>query len=294
MLIVLHARRLLRGAYAASYAAAAAIARRLIPPESALGRLKGRIARKLKPLPRHPFGELLETFAALRPNAFFIQVGSNDGAHSDPLRPVILNSNWRGILIEPVPYVFERLRANYGHIQRLKLENVAIAAQDGTLPFHHLRKAAADDAGKLPGWYDQLGSFLPEVVLKHKEFIPDIEQRMVRTQVQAITFDTLCRRHGVQQVDLIHIDTEGYDYEIIKLIDWSRLRPKVLLFEHHHLAPVARAECETFLRGLGYDLKPEWLDTWCLQSAGDSAEDRALRRIWNKLPAGAQPPSSTA
>lgn len=283
MLLTLQARQLLRKTYAAAFAAAAALSRRLVPPDSRLGALKARLGRRLRPLPKHPYFELLETLASLRPDAFFIQIGSNDGAHSDPLRPVILHSKWRGILIEPVPYVFERLKANYGHIKRLKLENVAIAAEDGTLPFYHLRKAAPDEIGKLPGWYDQLGSFLPEVVLKHKEFIPDIEQRVTCTQVAAITVDTLCRRNGVERVDLIHIDTEGYDYEIIKLIDWSRLRPKILIFEHHHLSTAARAECEAFLRGLGYDLKPEWLDTWCLLDEGEAAEDRSLRRVWNEL-----------
>lgn len=289
MVIPFPLRRTLRRAYALGYALAASAARRLIKPDSMLATLKSRIARRLRPQARHPWSELLECYAALRPRAFFIQIGSNDGAHSDPLRPVILSSHWRGILIEPVPYVFERLRQNYGHIDRLTLANVAIADRDGALPFYHLRKALPEEAGQLPSWYDQLGSFLPEVVLKHKEFIPDIEQRLVCTQVPAITFDTLCRRYGVEQVDLIHIDTEGYDWQIIQMIDWSRVRPKILMFEHHHLGAEARAECETLLRGLGYELKPEWLDTWCLNAAGPAAEDRALRKLWRRLPSGSTP-----
>src|SRR5438093_1498023 len=64
---------------------------------------------------------LLRAFAAEYPNAFFIEIGSNDGEHDDHLRPFILSRPWSGIMVEPVPYVFERLRRNYGGVDRIAL-----------------------------------------------------------------------------------------------------------------------------------------------------------------------------
>jgi hypothetical protein len=51
-----------------------------------------------------------------RPNVFFVQVGSNDGLHGDPSRPLIYNDiRFSGIFIEPLSAVFERLKSNYGN-----------------------------------------------------------------------------------------------------------------------------------------------------------------------------------
>ena len=86
--------------------------------------------------------KLLRAFADAYPHAFFVEIGSNDGEQHDHLRPFILDCPWRGIMVEPVPYVFERLRRNYESHGRIVLENVAIAERDGELPFYHLREAA--------------------------------------------------------------------------------------------------------------------------------------------------------
>ena len=72
--------------------------------------------------------KLIRRMARLYPKAFFIQVGANDGDQLDPLRTSVHCADWRGIMVEPVPYVFQKLKANNGHLaRRVRLENVAIA-----------------------------------------------------------------------------------------------------------------------------------------------------------------------
>ena len=44
----------------------------------------------------------------------FVQIGSNDGVTSDPLQYFVDRYAWSGILVEPVPHVFERLHAARG------------------------------------------------------------------------------------------------------------------------------------------------------------------------------------
>lgn len=237
------------------------------------GRLPG--ARPPAKLPR-----IVAAFAQAYPEAAFIQVGSNDGVQLDPLRVNILKGHWSGVMIEPVPYVFQRLRQNYGHLPRVRLENVAIADRDGTLPFYYLARAA--DRGGLPRWYDALGSFRKEVILSHRDAIPDIEQRLVCEPLPCQTFATLCAAHRIDHVDLIHIDTEGYDYEIIKRIDFGRLRPRLLIFERKHLGE-AKTECYTHLGRLGFDLIEEGLDAVALNLRDPEPRDRRLFKLWKKL-----------
>jgi FkbM family methyltransferase len=215
-------------------------------------------------------------------SVFFVEVGANDGTRHDHLRPFILSRAWRGIMVEPVPYIFERLRRNYGGIDGVVLENVAIADRDGVLPFYHVVDATDAEREHLPHWYDQIGSFSRDVILSHARDIPDIEQRIARAQVPCMTFESLCRRHLVTDIDLLVIDTEGYDHEIVKSIDFSTRRPRLLVYEHYHLSAEDRAACRQRVQQLGYRTLAEGFDTWCV----DFTRQDRLTRAWKRLRPG--------
>ena len=240
------------------------------------------LARKHRAAIRRLAGpRLVSAFAAARPDAFFIQIGANDGEQHDLLRSAILGTRWRGIMVEPVPYVFARLERNYrDHLDRITLENVAIAAEDGTLPFFHLAQVDDHESAGLPQWYDGIGSFARDHVLKHEPYIPDIADRLVRTEVPTLTFDSLCRKHGVDRVDLVQVDTEGYDHEMIKLIDFDRFRPQLFGYEHYHLTPADRAASEAHMRSHGYDIVDDGMDNWCVDRLGT---DPGLRAAWDRV-----------
>ena len=198
---------------------------RLLRKESRFGALARDLWRWATPnRVRNRIAIVLSAFAVERPEVFFIQIGANDGDHGDPLTRHVQAHDWAGILIEPVPYVFERLLANHGARGKLVLENVAIGSRDGRMPFFHL----AQTTEALPHWYDQIGSFLRSNVTKHARYIPNIEERVVETPVQCMTFESLCKKHRVRRIDLLHIDAEGCDFEILKLIDLRHWAPDLL------------------------------------------------------------------
>lgn len=193
---------------------------------------------------------ILQNFNALQGSVKFIQVGSNDGVSGDPISKYIQSGRWTGVLVEPVKYLFERLKKNYAPFAtNLAFENVAIAREKGVFTFYRLN---TDNRPDLPRWYEQLGSFNKEVVLSSKTEIPNIEELMMEEKVSAITFSELISKHDLQFVQLIHIDTEGYDYELIKLLDFTKIRPKLLLFEHKHLSHKDYVECLQLLKRVGY------------------------------------------
>jgi FkbM family methyltransferase len=222
---------------------------------------------------------LLRAFARSYPDARFVEVGANAGDHHDLLREHVLRRRWTGVMVEPVPYVFERLRRNYGDLGRVELENVAIAGSDGTLPFYHLAEAGPGDAEGLPHWYDGIGSFSRETVLSHADLIADIERRLVCTEVPCLTFDSLLARHGLDGIDLLLIDTEGYDYEILRDVDLARYRPRVVVFEHFHLSDEDRAAAREQLAAAGYETLEEHFDTFAL----DVRREDSLTRLWGRL-----------
>jgi hypothetical protein len=48
------------------------------------------------------------------------------------------------------------------------------------------------------------------------------------------------------------IDTEGYDFEIIKTIPFKYIKPSVIVYEHSHFNEEVKNECRDFLIKLGY------------------------------------------
>jgi FkbM family methyltransferase len=222
---------------------------------------------------------LVRAFADAYPKAVFAEIGANDGEQHDFLRPYILDRAWRGVIVEPVPFVFERLRRNYEERPGVALENVAVDRRDGTRRFYHLAEVADHEAEGLPRWYDGIGSFSREEVLSHAYHIPDIADRLVEIDVPCVTLETLCRRNGIEWLDLLLIDTEGYDWEIIRHIDLSRWKPRLLVYEHYHLGPEERRACRGHLGRAGYETMEEHFDTFCL----DPAPEDSLTRLWRRL-----------
>lgn len=202
----------------------------------------------------------------------FVQVGSNDGVQGDPLHPLIrTHPRWRGLFIEPVPYLFERLRRNYVRLpaarSRFSFENVAIAAEAGRRPFYYVSERARARGDDLPAWCEQLGSFKREHIVSHLEgrLVPHI----VEQDVECATLGDVLARNRVERLDLLHIDTEGSDYEVLLQLDWRRWRPRVIVFEVIHLTEQERAEAVALLRSesyrlslLGYDLLARYESGW--------------------------------
>ena len=250
------------------------------PIHTALSPRRAWRALRFRRLSRRLAGRrLIRAFAETYPEAFFVEIGSNDGVQHDFLRPFILERTWHGVMVEPVPYVFERLRRNYGSLERVELENAAIADRDGTLPFYHLREAGLAERDELPGWYDGIGSFSREVVAGHATHIPDIEGRVIRAEVPSLTFESLCRKHRISRLDLVLIDTEGYDAQIVESIDLAARHPRLLVYEHYHLDPHERSRCAGRVREHGYETMEEGFDTWCL----DTGLGDRLSAVWRGL-----------
>src|SRR5688500_13005578 len=86
--------------------------RKRLPAESSLRSLLSALGDLLPRPPIPPeqtFPSVIGKFAQLHPDAFFVQIGANDATHNDPLNRAIRRADWRGLLVEPVPYVFARL-----------------------------------------------------------------------------------------------------------------------------------------------------------------------------------------
>lgn len=208
--------------------------------------------------------EIQGALAGLR-QVYFVQVGSNDGTQGDPIHHLVTrHRQWRGIFIEPVPFLFARLKANYGDDARFVFENVAIGEQRGHAQFYYVSEAAKEALGeRLPYWYDQLGSFDRNHIVKHLDGL--LEPYIVAVELPCVPVQDILDRNAVTRVDLLHIDTEGYDYHVLSQFDFARYCPAVVLYEHKHLSAAVREQAQALMCSHGYQLYVRGADTLAIR-----------------------------
>jgi FkbM family methyltransferase len=205
---------------------------------------------RIRPSP-HPVNVLeigVHLLLARRQSPFFVQIGANDGVAGDPLRKMILKYHLRGVLVEPNPAAFLRLVANYHGEPQLRFENVAIAPSQGTRTLYFPADKNENDI---------LGSFDRNALTRRLS--RNVEIREI--QVTTLPFDSIVERSGEREVDLIQIDTEGYDFEVLKMIDFDRWLPAIVNFEHIHLTTDAYIQAVDLLISHGYRTVVHGVDT---------------------------------
>jgi len=203
--------------------------------------------------------------SVLGPEAYFVNVGANDGRTGDPLCELIARRlEWRGLFIEPVGFVFDRLLSNYAYGgARFAFARVAVAETAGILPFFYVAEKARDDHPHLPEWYDQIGSFDRNHILKLLGSM--IEPYIVSENVPCDTLRSILAAHDVVRVDLFHIDTEGYDYRVLQQFEFGRFRPRVVLYEHKWCTETERKNATNLLKAYGYTIYHGQSDTLAIR-----------------------------
>jgi FkbM family methyltransferase len=180
-------------------------------------------------------------------NVFVVQIGSNDGKTHDPIHALLLrNPSWAALFVEPVPFLFERLRQNYADNSRFRFENVAIGDRVGVRPFYYVDDSAREQISELPWWFDQVGSFDRDHITRH--FGSALDRFIVTARVRTLPLDVLLERNDIDKINLLNIDTEGYDWHVLRQLDLTKYSPNVILIEHRHLSTATKAEVRGFLR----------------------------------------------
>jgi FkbM family methyltransferase len=211
-----------------------------------VGRAVARISNWQYHYQNHPTQQLRRAIGR-RENVYVVEVGSNDGKSGDPLYPLLRsNRSWQALFIEPVPYLFERLKQSYGPDPRFHYEQVAIAERRCTMPFYYVAENAGREAPSLPAFCDQLGSFIRANLERHMP--PPLDRFIVEAKLEALPLADVLDRQGVSRIDVLLIDTEGYDWQVLRQVDLQRYAPQVILYEHKHLSAEDKTASREFLR----------------------------------------------
>lgn len=257
----------------------------------------------------HSLDHALTALRAQRNASFrFIQIGAYIGAtHKDPIFINALEQQWSGVLVEPVPAVYEQLRNNYNAAEkqlqdlststgsprsdiesRLSFENSAICDESKKTWLYYLSPSIVDEIismlvpegndstrsqmrDQLPNWSQQASSLLHSQMVNQltKYFQLNSDQAEIiadksRIEIQCMTYETLLNKHEQHlqqqmlingtpevQVDYVHIDAEGYDWNVVLAIISVKKKyplPYILCYESMHIGNIKfRKEKEVWL-----------------------------------------------
>lgn len=188
-----------------------------------------------------------------------IQIGANDGITFDPIREFIIENkgNVKGVLIEPMNDAYQQLVLNYKDFPNIFFENLAIHNEKKEMILY---KVAPDKIKMLKKWSGGVASFDPQ----HHKRSGTPSEYIIQEKVKCATLDEIVLKYDLKTIDLLQIDTEGYDTEIIKGIDFMKIKPAILRFEHGYMDGIMNdskiQEIFSLLNANGYQIIVESYD----------------------------------
>lgn len=193
-------------------------------------------------------------------NFHFLQIGGNDGFANDPIFKFVKRYSWKGIIVEPQKEVFtKRLRRTYRFEKNIILENIAITEKNGIRKLYKLGFTNARWATGLATFdrktleFQIERNYVADCAKAQGIALPDnIDDYIISEDVHCSTINDLLIKHHFKTLDLLQIDTEGFDYEIIKNIDFSVLKPTIISYESEHLSKSDFIKCNDLLKLNGY------------------------------------------
>jgi FkbM family methyltransferase len=191
-----------------------------------------------------------------QPKLVFLEIGANDGVTNDPIYPLVKRFGWTGIVVEPLPGPYEELRKNYARFPQVHLANVAIGDFDGEKTLYKLREYEGQYAQA-----SQLSSFDRQIVANRTEFVRNAPNEIEEMSVPCLTIESLLQKFPVGAIDILIIDAEGYDAKILRMIDFSRMHPAIIQYEHASMDKHEREDIAKLLTGKEYRLFSDNLDT---------------------------------
>eukprot|EP01112_Ceratiomyxa_fruticulosa_P020851 TRINITY_DN721_c0_g1_i1.p1 TRINITY_DN721_c0_g1~~TRINITY_DN721_c0_g1_i1.p1 ORF type:complete len:289 (-),score=52.96 TRINITY_DN721_c0_g1_i1:71-937(-) len=158
---------------------------------------------------------------ALCGTGVFVDIGANDGKTSSNSKFFEESLGWRGVCVDPNPEVFNELTRNRPLCNNF---NVGIAGSNGVMKYMKITGYAQ----MLSGWVD----FMTEGHLRRiDQEIAQFGGDKTIIDVRSSTLMSIMELTGYETVDFLSVDVEGAELEVLKSIDFSRVKTHVVVVE---------------------------------------------------------------
>jgi len=170
----------------------------------------------------------------------FVEIGSCD---FDTLSH-LSHHGWKGVIVEPIKKYFDNIPTE----RNIHYVNAAVSLTNGTATM----------------WTapDELTQQDPDFKGMSSLWEGSNDNLTIPVEVQTISFHTLFGMTGVTTIDYLKIDTEGYDYEILKMFPWDTIKPSFIKFESEHIDVDMAVE---LLQSHGYHCEVDVRNTYAIK-----------------------------
>ena len=159
-------------------------------------------------------------------NPIVVQIGAHDGILGEEygLQELLDSFNdFKLILVEPIDEFFNNLESVYGKYgNKVKYIKSAISEINGSVNMI--------DQGCMSK-IDNNGGI----------------------KVNSINWETFVNSYNIDKIDLLLLDCEGYEFNILNQIDFSKIKPDVIRYEYWWIDN--KDECDNYLISNGYSIK---------------------------------------
>ena len=184
----------------------------------------------------------------------FIQVGAHNGVSYDSLYDFVKKRQTKGVVIEPLPDLHESLVMNYKNLPGVTTVQKAIHATEKEITLYRVDPAKLD---QFPQWAGGIASIHRD----HHQRSGIPAEAMITQKVSAGNLVDILEEIGWSQpVDLLQIDVEGFDYEVLKQVDFEKLNPTFVKMEYANLSTSAGQAARQLLEENSY---------WCFHQGLD-------------------------
>jgi len=157
-------------------------------------------------------------------DGYFVDVGAHDGKDINNTLYFEENNNWKGINIEPIKTVYDRLSKNRPNCINI---NCAIDEKDGEAEFIY-NKGYTEMISGLKAHYDI--RHYHRLYNENSNFGSTTET----TNVQTRRLDSIFQEYNIDHVNYLSIDVEGAEFSVIKSINFDKVFIDVIGFENNY------------------------------------------------------------
>lgn len=201
---------------------------------------------------------VLALYAITHRNPIFVQIGAYDGQTDDPVTEYVLAGKLKCVLVEPIESSFQKLKRVYEGVSNVQLVHAAISDSDGEATMYKVKPGSPCDNLRMGG----LASFDKTHLLRHGVG----ENDMVQVQVPCLTLKSLLAKFGLPKIDILQIDTEGFDAEIVRMTSALDYSPGCMNFENTNLSAETKLTLYDSLTRRGYFFSHDRANTIAVHS----------------------------
>jgi len=178
---------------------------------------------------------------------FFVDVGAHHPKRFSNTY-LLYQKGWRGINIDAMPgsmYQFNKYRSRDINVE------MGVGKKEGILNYYIFNEPALNTFSKK----------IANKINKGNNFY--FLKKIIKVEIKRL--DVILRSYIKNcKIDILNVDTEGFDFDVLKSNDWNKYRPKIVLVEilSNNFKSISKHPIVKFLKKKNYEMYAKQLNTF--------------------------------